>query len=84
MGMYTERTQVLLSPSQRRRLERLAAQQRRSVGAVIRDALEAYAGTSGRTRQEAADSLLETEAPVADWEQMKAEILRGATEEQAP
>jgi len=82
--MFTERTQVLLSPSQRRRLERLAAQQRRSVGAVIRDAVEAYAGTSSRTRQEAADSLLATGAPVADWEQMKAEIMRGVSGEQAP
>lgn len=81
--MYTERTQVLLSPSQRHRLERLAAQQRRSIGAVIRDAVEAYAGTTDRTRQEAADSLLETGAPVADWEQMKAEIVRGVTEDQA-
>ena len=79
--MYTERTQVLLTPAQRRRLERLAAQQRRSVGAVIREAVEAYVGTSTRTRQEAADSLLDTDAPVADWDQMKAEILRGALAE---
>lgn len=82
--MYTERIRVLLSPNQRRRLERLAAQQRQSVGAVIRDAVEAYAGRSDRTRQEAADSLLETGAPVSGWEEMKVEIMRGATEERAP
>jgi hypothetical protein len=79
--MYTERTQVLLSPEQRRRLERRAAQERRSVGAVIRAAVDAYTGPSGRTRQEAADSLLSLGAPVADWEEMKADIIRGATAE---
>jgi hypothetical protein len=77
--MFTERTQVLLSREQRRRLERRAAQERRSVGAVIRDAVDAYTGTPSRTRQEAADSLLSLGAPVADWEEMKADILRGAT-----
>jgi len=81
MHMFTERTQVLLSASQRRRLARLAAQQRRSIGAVIRDAVDAYVGTSHRTRQQAADSLLSTGAPVADWDTMKAEITRGAIEE---
>ena len=78
--MFTERTQVLLSPEQRRRLERRAAEERRSVGAVIRDAVDAYTGSSGRSRAEAADSLLTLGAPVADWDQMKAEIISGATE----
>ena len=77
--MYTERTQVLLTTEQRRRLERRAAQERRSVGAVIRDAVDAYTGSPTRTRTEAADSLLSIDAPVADWEQMKAEISRGAS-----
>lgn len=76
--MFTERTQVLLSPEQRRRLEARAVQDRRSIGAVIRDAVDAYTGSSGRTREEAADSLLSIGAPVEDWEEMKAEIIRGA------
>jgi len=79
--MYTERTQVLLSTTQRRRLERRAAEERRSIGAVIRDAVDAYTGSSGRTREAAADSLLGIGAPVADWEQMKREIIIGATKE---
>jgi hypothetical protein len=77
--MFTERTQVLLTEEQRRRLERRAAQERRSVGAVIRDAVDAYTGSSCRTRQEAADSLLSIGAPVAEWHAMKSEIIRGAT-----
>jgi hypothetical protein len=79
--MYTERTQVLLSTAQRRRLERRAAEERRSIGAVIRDAVDAYTGAPGRTREAAADSLLGIGAPVADWEQMKEEIIIGATKE---
>ncbi len=81
--MFTERTQVLLTPEQRRRLERRAVEERRSVGAVIRDAVDAYTGSSGRTRRDAADSLLSIGAPVADWEEMKAEIILGATCEPA-
>jgi hypothetical protein len=76
--MFTERTQVLLTPEQRRRLELRAAEENRSVGAVIRAAVDAYTGPSPRDRREAANRLLNLGAPVADWEDMKAEITRGA------
>ena len=79
MRMFTERTQVLLSPDQRRRLERRAQEEHRSVGAVIRDAVDAYTGSTGRSRGDAARSLLEIGAPVDDWATMKREIERGAT-----
>ena len=79
MHMYTERTQVLLTAEQRRRLERRAEDEHRSVGSVIRDAVDAYTGTTGRTRSDAAASLLATGAPVDDWEVMKQEIERGAS-----
>ncbi len=79
MHMRTERTQVLLTTEQRRRLELRASAEQRSMGAVIRDAIDAYVGLSERTRLDAAEDLLQTEAPVADWEEMKAEIVRGAT-----
>jgi hypothetical protein len=79
MHMFTERTQVLLTPEQRRRLERRAQDEHRSVGAVIRDAVDAYTGSTGRTRADAAASLLATGAPVGDWEAMKEEIERGAS-----
>jgi predicted transcriptional regulator len=79
MHMYTERTQVLLSPEQRARLERLAQDEHRSVGSIIRDAVDSYTGSSGRTRADAAARLLAMEAPVDDWETMKLEIERGAS-----
>jgi hypothetical protein len=78
--MFTERTQVLLTKAQRRRLESRAVEERRSVGAVIRDAVDAYTGSTGRSRGEAADSLLAIGAPVAEWDDMKEQIIRGATE----
>ena len=76
--MHSERTQVLLTPSQRQRLERIATREGRSLGAVIRDAVEAYTLPRTRPRHEALQSLFAQDAPVADWQVMKAEIERGA------
>ena len=78
MCMLSERTQVLLTPAQRRRLERLAEARRLSMGALIREAIDAYTVPAGRSRREAADLLFGLEAPTADWEVMKEEIQRGA------
>jgi hypothetical protein len=77
--MFTERTQVLLTQEQRRRLERRAKEEHRSVGALIRDAVDAYTGATGRSRADAAESQLGLDAPVDEWAVMKAEIERGAT-----
>jgi len=75
----SERTQVLLTPELRGRVERLAARNGMSVGAVIREAIEAYTAAPGsRTRAEALQALVQLEAPVADWDTMKAEIQSGA------
>ena len=77
MCMYSERTQVLLSPEQVDRLKRLAKRDGRSLGAVIRDAVDAYTlGTADR--HAAMEHLFALGAPVDDWDVMKAEILRGA------
>jgi hypothetical protein len=78
MRMHSERMQVLLTPHQRSRLERIAARERRSMGAVIRDAIDAYTLPRARTREEALESLFSIEGPAADWEQMKREIIEGA------
>jgi predicted DNA-binding protein len=78
MCMHSERTQVLLSPEQRERLERIAAREGRSLGAVIRDAVDAYTLPRARPQHEILDSLFAIDAPVADWGQMKREIIEGA------
>ena len=76
--MHSERTQVLLTPSQRQRLERIALREGRSLGAVIRDAVDAYTLPRSRPRGEALQSLFALNAPVADWAVMKADIEHGA------
>lgn len=75
---YSERTQVLLTPEQRARLERIANRAGTSVGAVIREAIEQYTVPRSRPREEALEDLLELDAPVDDWAVMKEEISRGA------
>ena len=76
--MHSERTQVLLTPSQRERLERIAAREGRSLGAVIREAIDAYTLPRARAPHDALRSLFAHDAPVADWYGMKAELERGA------
>ena len=57
--MFTERLQVLMSKEQRRRLEAEAKRRNSSVGALIREAIDAR-GT-GRTPQERARAVKEIE-----------------------
>jgi hypothetical protein len=76
MHMYSERTQVLLSPEQLARLKRIAARDGRSVGSVIRDAVDAFVGSEPGSRGRALGSILGMGAPIDDWAVMKEEILR--------
>lgn len=74
----SERTQVLLSQEQRHKVEQLAAGSSRSVGAVIRAAIDAYLPpASPEQRRSALQELFSLEAPVADWPAMAAEIEAG-------
>ena len=76
MCMFSERTQVLLSPAQVEKLKRIAARDGRSVGAVIRDAVDTYVDPGLDARRRAFESMLTMNAPVDDWEVMKEQILR--------
>lgn len=76
MCMFSERTQVLLSPQQVERLKRIAARDGRSVGAVIRDAVDSYVDPGLDARRRAADRILSMNLPVDDWEIMKEQIMR--------
>lgn len=74
----TQRTQVLLTPDQRRRLERIAVRQGTSVGAVIRQAIERYSpDTDGE--EDDLESIFALDLPVGGWAEMKAEIIAAAT-----
>lgn len=48
----------------------------RSVGAVIREAVDAFVDAEPDRRQRAAQRLLAMNAPVEDWEVMKTQILK--------
>lgn len=74
--MFSERTQVLLSPAQVEKLKRIAARDGRSVGAVIRDAVDSYVDPGIDSRRRAADRILSMNLPVDDWEVMKEQIRR--------
>ncbi len=74
----TERTQVLLTPEQRARVEREAARRDVSVGAIIREAIDHYTVPRTRPREEALAELFSLEAPVDDWQTMEEEIRTGA------
>lgn len=75
---FSERTQVLLSPEQRRRVEQLAARSATSVGAVVRAAIDTYLEPpSVERRMRALDALFALEAPVDEWPAMEMEIEAG-------
>jgi predicted DNA-binding protein len=74
--MFTERTQVLLSPEQLARLKRIAGRDGRSVGSVIREAVDSFVETAPDRRQRALERLFAMNAPVDDWEVMKAQIMK--------
>lgn len=76
MCMFSERTQVLLSPEQLARLKRIAERDGRSVGSVIRDAVDSFVEAEPDRRQRALKRLLAMNAPVDDWDVMKAQILK--------
>ena len=72
--MFSERTQVLLSPQQVEKLKRIAARDGRSVGAVIRDAVDSYVDPGVDSRRRAFEAIISLNAPVDDWEVMKEQI----------
>ncbi len=77
MHMFSERTQVLLSKRQLAAVKRRAKRDQKSVGAVIRDAVDAYVETPGQVERQAAfERLIAINAPVDDWPVMKEQILR--------
>jgi predicted DNA-binding protein len=74
--MSTERVTVMLSVEQARTVDRNAAVRGASKSAVIREAIEEYLADDLSYRREAVDRLMSMNAPVDDWELMKAQILK--------
>jgi len=78
MHMLTERTQVLLSKQQAGELKRRARRDKKSVGSVIREAVDTYLDMpTDEERQASLERLFAINAPVDDWPVMKAQIEKG-------
>ena len=68
------RVQVLFDPAQVARLQAIAESEGRSVGALIREAVErTYLDRDRAERLAAVDEMARLRLPVADWEQMERE-----------
>ena len=68
------RVQVLFEPAQVARLQAIAEREGRSVGALIREAVErTYLDRDRAERVAAVDQMARLSLPVADWEQMERE-----------
>lgn len=76
MCMFSERTQVLLSPEQLARLKRIAERDGCSVGSVIREAVDSFVEAGPDARKAAARAINSMNAPADDWDVMKEQILR--------
>ena len=83
MSTYTCRAQTVLTEEQYSLLRSLSKKWGKPVSALIREAIEqVYLEEAIRQRRQAAvERLLALNAPVADWEQMEEEIVRGALDE---
>ncbi|MBI4600922.1 MAG: hypothetical protein HY721_03080 [Planctomycetes bacterium] len=81
MIALAKETTILFPPKLYRRLEKVAREQKRSVGALVRDAVEIQYGEGGlRARLEAVERLARLNAPTGSPDRVEKEIERGALE----
>lgn len=80
MAVYTKRVQTVLTEEQYEILSQLALKQDKPLSVLIREAIEKiyFAEVDRQRRRAALANLLSLDAPVADWEEMEEEIIRGA------
>jgi hypothetical protein len=79
--MLKKRVEVLFEPSEYHRLEERAQAERRSVGSLVREAVERYVLQPTREqRRQALEWILSEEHDLGSWEELKEEILRAPIE----
>ena len=80
MSMYTNRVQSVLTKSQYAGMQEVSKALHKPVSVLIREAIEQtyFQPLLQKQREDALEQLLSLNAPVADWEQMEAEIIQGA------
>lgn len=79
MAVYARRVQAVLSGKQYQTLSELSEKMGKPMSMLIREAVEkVYTERPDKARRQLAlQRLLSLDAPVADWEQMEEEIIRG-------
>jgi len=82
VALYTRRIQATLTEEQYRELQRQARARQITLSELVRETLERqyFEGPAVEQRREALRDLVSLRAPVADWPEMEAEILRGGLE----
>jgi len=79
MGILNKRAQVLFPKDKYAFLESIARKKKKSVGALIREAVEEkYLKKELKEKEEIIKRLYKMNLPVADWESMEEEIILGA------
>ena len=83
MAIFTKRVQAVLSEEQFAELNQIAIEEDKTISELIRDAVDEvyFSRVAEEKRMAALDQLLNLEAPVTDWEQMEAEIIKGRLSE---
>ena len=83
MTEMTKKTTILFPPKLYEELERVAKEQGRSVGELVRDATEIQYGVGGvAARLRAVEVMSKLETPVGEPEEIEKDISKGALEEQ--
>jgi hypothetical protein len=83
MTEMTKKTTILFPPKLYEDLERVAKEQGRSVGELVRDATEIQYGVGGvAARLRAVELMSKLETPIAEPEELEEQISKGAREEQ--
>ena len=79
MEGMTKKTTILFPPKLYKRLEKLSREQGRSVGQLVREAVETLYGEGGvAARLRAIDALSRLDAPTGEPEEIEDEIVKGA------
>lgn len=81
MEAMTKKTTILFPPKLYRRLEKISKEQGRSIGELVREAVETRFGEGGvAARLRAIDALSRLDAPTGEPDEIEDEIVKGALE----
>lgn len=75
MSKYVKRTQILLTEEQYDRLTRESREKGKSIGSLIRDAVEQVYPKDMDKKRQALEEILKMDLPVSEWDAVEKEIM---------